>query len=43
MLTGGETSDDRAVFALLAMPVSKPRLMLADKGYDGNEACQFLF
>jgi len=30
--TGGEVSDVKAVPALLAMPVGKPRLMLADKG-----------
>nr|WP_312889382.1 IS5 family transposase [Rhizobium laguerreae] len=34
--TGGETSDYAAVPDLLAMPVGKPRLFLADKGYDGD-------
>nr|WP_225525098.1 transposase [Rhizobium leguminosarum] len=34
--TGGETSDNAAVPDLLAMPVGKPRLFLADKGYDGD-------
>jgi transposase len=42
VLTGGEVSDYRAVPALLAMPVAKPRLMLADKGYDGDEVRQSL-
>ncbi len=42
MLTGGEVSDYKAVPALLAMPVGKPRLMLADKGYDGDEVRQSL-
>lgn len=36
ILTGGETSDYNAVPGLLAMPVAKPRLFLADKGYDGD-------
>ncbi|AHG49622.1 transposase (plasmid) [Rhizobium leguminosarum bv. trifolii CB782] len=34
--TGGEASDYAAVPDLLAMPVRKPRLFLADKGYDGD-------
>lgn len=42
MLTAGEVSDYKAVLALLAMPVGKPRLMLADKGYDGDEVRQWL-
>lgn len=42
MLTGGEVSDYKAVPALLAMPVGKPRLMLADKGYDGDDVRQSL-
>ena len=42
MLTSGETSDYRAVPALLDMPVGKPRLMLADKGYYGVEVRQSL-
>jgi len=36
VLTGGEASDYNAVPDLLAMPVGKPRLFLADKGYDGD-------
>lgn len=36
ILTGGEASDYSAVPDLLAIPVGKPRLFLADKGYDGN-------
>jgi len=36
ILTGGETSDYNAVPALLALPVGKPKLFLADKGYDGD-------
>ena len=35
-LTGGEASDYLAVPALLEMPVTTPRAMLADKGYDGD-------
>ena len=35
-MTGGETSDYVAVPSLLAIPVCKPRLFLADKGYDGD-------
>ncbi|ACM31183.1 conserved hypothetical protein (plasmid) [Rhizobium rhizogenes K84] len=35
-MTGGEASDFSAVPDLLAIPVGKPRLFLADKGYDGN-------
>ena len=37
MLTGGETSDYLAVPALLNMPVTKPKAMLADKGYDSDD------
>ena len=37
MLTGGETSDYKAVDELFALPVAKPRMMLADKGYDSDE------
>ncbi|WP_258162864.1 IS5 family transposase [Rhizobium sp. TH2] len=36
ILTGGETSDYSAIPALLAMPVGKPRLFLADRGYDAD-------
>jgi transposase len=35
-VTGGETSDYKSAADLLAMPLGKPRLMLADKGYDGD-------
>lgn len=35
-LTGGEASDYLAVPALLEMPVTTPKAMLADKGYDGD-------
>lgn len=35
-LTGGEVSDYRAVPALLDMPVTRPKALLADKGYDGD-------
>jgi transposase len=37
ILTGGEASDYKAVDDLIALPVSKPRLMLADKGYDSDD------
>ena len=37
VLTGGEVSDYAAVPALLTMPVGRPGLFLADKGYDGDE------
>lgn len=37
MLTGGETSDYKAVDELFALPVAKPKRMLADKGYDSDE------
>ncbi len=36
ILTGGEASDYNAVPDLLAIPVNKPKLLLADKGYDGD-------
>ncbi|WP_010187902.1 transposase [Sphingomonas sp. PAMC 26605] len=35
VLTGGDASDYRGVFALLDMPLAKPKVLLADKGYDG--------
>ena len=35
-LTGGEASDYRAVAELMALPLAKPRLLLADKGYDSD-------
>ena len=37
MLTGGEVSDYKAVDELFALPVKTPKMMLADKGYDGDE------
>lgn len=36
ILAGGEASDYNAVPGRLAIPVGKPRLFLADKGYDGD-------
>ncbi|MFG1414524.1 IS5 family transposase [Xanthobacter sp. VTT E-85241] len=42
VLTGGETSDYEAVPDLFDFDVAKPRLMLADKGYDGDEVRQSL-
>ena len=36
ILTRGEASDYGAVDALMAIPVIKPKALLADKGYDGN-------
>ncbi|CUX40203.1 IS5 family transposase [Agrobacterium deltaense] len=36
VLTGGEASDYKAVPQLLAIPVSRPRKMLADKGYNAD-------
>jgi hypothetical protein len=37
VLTGGETSDYKAVDELIELPVTSPRLMLADKGYDSDD------
>ncbi|MBB4051273.1 hypothetical protein GGR20_000891 [Devosia subaequoris] len=37
VLTGSEASDYKAIDDLIALPVAKPRLMLADKGYDGDD------
>ena len=37
VLTGGEASDYKAVDELIALPVARPRLMLADKGYDSDD------
>ena len=37
MLTGGEASDYKTVDRLVRIPVQKPRLMLADKGYDSDQ------
>ena len=34
--TSGEASDYGAVNALMAIPVTKPKALLADKGYDGD-------
>ncbi|MEE4455315.1 IS5 family transposase [Novosphingobium resinovorum] len=36
VLTCGEASDYGAVDALMAIPVAKPKALLADKGYDGD-------
>ena len=36
VLTGGEVSDYRGVDELLALPVAKPKIMSADKGFDGD-------
>ena len=36
ILTGGEASDYGAVDALMALPVTTPKALLADKGYDGD-------
>jgi IS5 family transposase len=36
-LTGGEVSDYKAVPALLNLPMTQPKMMLADKGYDGDD------
>lgn len=41
-MTGGEASDYNAFEPLLKMPVSRPCLMLADKGYDGDTIRQAL-
>jgi hypothetical protein len=35
-VTGGEVSDYNALKPLLEIPVGRPRLMLSDKGYDGD-------
>ena len=37
MLTGGEVSDYKGVDPLLDLPVNKPKKMLADKGFDGDD------
>jgi transposase len=36
ILTGGEASDYTAADDLMAMPLPKPKALLADKGYDGD-------
>ncbi|WP_246715478.1 transposase [Rhizobium sp. BK512] len=41
-MTGGETSDYLAVADLLAMPVNRPRRLLADRGYDADSIRQEL-
>lgn len=41
-LTGGEASDYLGVEPLKALPVDKPPMLLADKGYDGNVVRQNL-
>ncbi|ERP92856.1 hypothetical protein Q669_31825 [Labrenzia sp. C1B10] len=42
-MTGGEVPDYTAFKPLLEMPVGRPRLMLADKGYDGDAVREPLF
>ncbi len=36
ILTRGEALDQGAVDALMAIPVTRPKALLADKGYDGD-------
>ncbi|MDE0947847.1 MAG: transposase, partial [Sphingobium sp.] len=36
ILTGGEASDYTAADDLMALPLPKPKGLLADKGYDSN-------
>lgn len=36
ILTGGEASDYGAVDVLMAIPVTKPKALVADKRYDGD-------
>jgi transposase len=36
ILTGGEASDYTAADGLMALPLPKPKALLADKGYDGD-------
>jgi transposase len=36
ILTGGEASDYTAAEPLMAIPVTTPKALLADKGYDGD-------
>jgi hypothetical protein len=43
VLTGGEVSDYKAVPTLLNLPVTPPKMMLADKGYDGDDVRSSLF
>jgi hypothetical protein len=42
VLRGAEAFDSAAVFAMMAMSLGKPRMLLADKGYDGDAARQNL-
>jgi transposase len=37
VLTGGEVSDYKAVPTLFNLPITPPKMMLADKGYDGDD------
>lgn len=37
ILTGGEASHYAACEDLIALPLSKPKVLLADKGYDGDQ------
>jgi transposase len=37
VLTGGDVSDYRGVDELLGAPVTKPKIMLADKGFHGDD------
>lgn len=37
VLTGGAASNSKAVDDLIPLPVAKPRLMLANKGYDSDD------
>ncbi|WFU91371.1 transposase (plasmid) [Rhizobium sp. CC1099] len=40
ILTAGEASDCKAVPDLLTMPIGKPKLFFADKGYDSDFLCE---
>ena len=37
VLTGEEVSDYKAVPVLLDLPITQPKMMLADKGYHGDD------
>ncbi|WP_209315517.1 transposase [Haematospirillum sp. H1815] len=39
-LTGGDVSDYQAVADLMGLPVGKPRMLLADKSYDGDSVAR---
>ncbi len=41
-MTGGQASDYGAVDALMALPLTKPKALLADKGYDSDHVRQSL-